>query len=414
MNMSTSRPARRQTHLSDQDLLEAVRAGDAEAYGELFARHRATAARYARRFARRPADEDLVSAAHLAVLEAIRGGRGPAPGAFRPYLFAAIRSAAAREARRETTLRASGISDDLSALEGVPPFEDPLLTRLDTTLITRAYASLGSGYQTVLWHTAVEQQRPRAVAAVLGCTPRQAAGLAFRARKELARRFLQLHAADAIDERCRFTVERLSAWVRGALGERDRAVVARHLDDCRRCRCLAAELTDVNRSLRAAVWPLLFAVPSVGRSALGMRRLRRRRVSRNSAPGLSAAAAGAAALAIAVGLAGAITATGFSREAGAMRASSTSSAAVPTRASAPTPARATPTSAIATTAVATTSIATTSIATTTAPRTTTPRTTPPATTAAPATTTAPSAPVQSSRTPACLHGRKIGQPDCQH
>lgn len=418
--MFGARASRQSQHLSDQDLLAAVRAGDMEAYGDLFARHRAKAARYARRFVRPPGHEDVVSAAYLAVLEAVRGGRGPAVGAFRPYLLAAIRSAAAQEAQRETKYR---VSADLSELDDVEPFDDPVLTQLDTSLITQAYASLTPDYQTVLWHTAVEQEPPRVVAAVLGGTSRQAAALAFRARQELARAYLQLHAADATDERCRFTVERLSAWVRGTLGTRDREVVGSHLDGCERCRVLAAELADVNRSLRAALWPVWFAAPVIGRSLLGAGSVRARGARRR--PLLAGAAIIAAALAAAAGLGLAMTPTGFTLTS----PTTTTAAAATSTATTPAPAATSPAQTQPGSTRPGSTRSTTAGAPPSAPRTPTstagtaggapagsgPTSTTASATLLPAGTAAGSvSPAATTTPPNCQHGQKIGHADCPH
>ena len=74
-------------------LLELVRDGDNDAYGELYRRYHDFAHRVAKKSSRRHAD-DLVAEAFRRILTAISRGAGPTQ-AFGPYLATTIRSAAA-------------------------------------------------------------------------------------------------------------------------------------------------------------------------------------------------------------------------------------------------------------------------------------------------------------------------------
>ncbi|MBV9845770.1 MAG: zf-HC2 domain-containing protein, partial [Kutzneria sp.] len=76
--------------------------------------------------------------------------------------------------------------------------------------------------------------------------------------------YLQVHLAESSARRCRATVDRLGAWTRSGLSKRETAQVEAHLDECDRCRALAAELADVNGALRAAVAPLVLGVGAAG------------------------------------------------------------------------------------------------------------------------------------------------------
>jgi hypothetical protein len=71
---------------------------------------------------------------------------------------------------------------------------------------------------------------------------------------------LQVHLAETTADRCRATVDRLGAWTRAGLSKRETTQVEAHLDECERCRVLAAELADVNGALRAVVAPLVLGV----------------------------------------------------------------------------------------------------------------------------------------------------------
>ncbi|WP_249125248.1 zf-HC2 domain-containing protein [Saccharopolyspora erythraea] len=88
------------------------------------------------------------------------------------------------------------------------------------------------------------------------------AALAYRARQGLRMAYLQVHVAGNPPDGCRPTVDRLGGWTRGSLSGRETDQVREHLDNCERCRGLADELADVNRSLRVFLAPLVLGVPA--------------------------------------------------------------------------------------------------------------------------------------------------------
>jgi hypothetical protein len=102
-----------------------------------------------------------------------------------------------------------------------------------------------------LWHIEIEGQPPAEVAPLFGLTRNAVSALAGRAREGLREAYLQVHLAQTTTGRCRATADRLGAWTRGGLSRRETAQVETHLDQCPRCRALAAELADVNGGLRA-------------------------------------------------------------------------------------------------------------------------------------------------------------------
>ncbi len=75
---------------SDPELIAAVRAGDADSYGLLFERHRASALSLARQIAGPSEADDLVSDAFMKVHRVLARGGGP-DVAFRAYLLTAVR-----------------------------------------------------------------------------------------------------------------------------------------------------------------------------------------------------------------------------------------------------------------------------------------------------------------------------------
>ncbi|POM23572.1 ECF RNA polymerase sigma factor SigW [Actinomadura rubteroloni] len=246
------------------DLAERVRAGDEQAVAEVFLRHHSAMLAYAYALCRdRHTAEDLASEAFTRVLQAVRRGGGP-DGAWRPYLYAAVRNLAADWARAQ---RRAVPSDDIadlaetagpSAGAGTGPDEHAARAE-DRSLISAAFRALPAREQTVLWHTIVEEESRAQVAATLGTTQNHLNVLVFRARESLREAYLALHAAST----CAGYAKLLARAVRR---QRDSRKLRAHLDDCPRCRAAHAELTELDRYLRAALLPAVLLPTLVAKS----------------------------------------------------------------------------------------------------------------------------------------------------
>ncbi|MGH3861136.1 sigma-70 family RNA polymerase sigma factor, partial [Actinokineospora sp.] len=248
---------------SDAELIDSVRTGTVSAYGSLYERHVGAARNLARQLARSSAEaDDLVSEAFAKVLDTLRQGRGP-DSAFRAYLLTALRHTAYDKTRRDKKVE---LSDDVSQVSGVNPdsvsvpFTDTAVAGLERSLAAQAFSMLPERWQAVLWHTEIEGQSPAQVAPLLGLTANGVSALAYRAREGLRQAYLQVHLAETTADRCRSTADRLGSWVRGGLSKRETAQVEAHLDECERCRTLAAELSDINTGLRVNVAPLVLGL----------------------------------------------------------------------------------------------------------------------------------------------------------
>ncbi|GGM84156.1 hypothetical protein GCM10011609_20320 [Lentzea pudingi] len=242
---------------SDAELIESVRGGTIDAYGQLYERHVSAAYNLARQLARSQAEaDDLVSEAFAKVLDTLRAGRGP-DAAFRAYLLTALRHTAYDKTRRDKKV---DLTEDMTDVAPAVQFSDTAVAGLERSLAARAFAALPERWQMVLWHTEIEGQSPAEVAPLLGLTANGVSALAYRAREGLKQQYLQMHLADTEAERCKATVDRLGAWTRAGLSKREATQVEAHLDECGRCRALAAELADVNGALRIFVAPLVLGL----------------------------------------------------------------------------------------------------------------------------------------------------------
>ncbi|WP_020668119.1 sigma-70 family RNA polymerase sigma factor [Amycolatopsis nigrescens] len=252
---------------SDAELISSVRAGTIAAYGTLYERHVNSAYNLARQLAKSQAEaDDLVSEAFAKVLDTLRGGKGP-DSAFRAYLLTALRHTAYDKTRKD---RKIDLNEDMAMVGGTAgealtvPFSDTAVAGLERTMAAKAFARLPERWQAVLWHTEIERQTPAEVAPLLGLTANGVSALAYRAREGLRQAYLQVHLAETSAERCRAAAERLGAWTRDGLSKRERAQVETHLDECDRCRALAAELADVNGALRAIIGPMVLGGAVLG------------------------------------------------------------------------------------------------------------------------------------------------------
>jgi len=238
---------------SDAELISAVRGGDVDAYGELFARHVEAARRLARQLVSPGDADDLVSEAFAKVLVVLQRGGGP-DLAFRAYLLTAVRRLQVDRIRSTARLQTTG---DLTPFDPGVPFRDTAVEGFENAAAARAFASLPERWQLVLWHTEVEGQKPAEVAPLLGMTANSVSALAYRAREGLRQAYLSMHAQDVDEDACARTRASLGAYVRGGLSRRDSARVEQHLEECRACAAIYLELTEVNSRLGALLAPLL-------------------------------------------------------------------------------------------------------------------------------------------------------------
>jgi RNA polymerase sigma factor (sigma-70 family) len=256
---------------SDAELMLAVRAGDRHAYGTLYERHLAAARVHARQLTRSSADaDDLVAEAFAKIFTILQAGHGP-DNAFRAYLLATVRNGFYQRMRQDRRLE---LTDDMTRHDEGVPWSDPVEAELNSGLAARAFSALPARWQTVLWQSEVERLSAAEIGERLGLRPSAVAALAYRAREGLRQAYLQAHLAEHPDENCRPTVRRLGGWTRGKLAAGDAALVREHLDDCDRCRRLAAELADVNDGIRGLLVPLAvagsYASSAVGAASVGV------------------------------------------------------------------------------------------------------------------------------------------------
>lgn len=240
---------------SDAELTRTIRASDRrsdsahEALEELYRRHRPAVLAYARTCCRdMHTAEDLVSEAFTRTLQAVHAGHGP-EYAWRPYLLSVVRRTAADWAA--TTGRTDLSPDFAHWLETASTEdggEEHALRQEDNALIVRSFRALPERWQSVLWHTIIEGESAEQVGTLLGIGPSGVGSLAARARDGLREAYLSAHIESGDSVQCRHFSLPLAAAIRR--GRRPNKDLARHLDQCPRCRRSVMDLTDLNARMR--------------------------------------------------------------------------------------------------------------------------------------------------------------------
>ncbi|WP_329328121.1 sigma-70 family RNA polymerase sigma factor [Streptomyces luteogriseus] len=259
-------PPPREMPPSDADLIDRMRAGDDTAYEELYRRHAQAVRRYARTCCRDAhTADDLTAEVFARMLQAVRGGAGPAH-AVRAYLLTSIRRVAAswtRSARREQLVddfavfaaqsaRGSDVADDDTLELGA---DVRTMHQAEQSMAMRAYRSLPERWQAVLWHTEIEDESPSEVATLFGLDANGTRVLASRAREGLKQAYLQAHVSAKLtgDEECARYADQLGTYARGRLRTRAERGLRKHLEECAKCRLAALQIEEVAGGIPAVV-----------------------------------------------------------------------------------------------------------------------------------------------------------------
>jgi RNA polymerase sigma factor (sigma-70 family) len=224
----------------------------------LYERHHAAVLAFARRLCSDPQRaEDLASEAFARTLRTVRTGAAGPSGGWRPYLYAVVRNTAAEWARVDQRMVLTAEFGEEFAERWV---EEP---QGEGDFVVRAYRSLPPRWQTVLWHTLIEEEKPEEVAKILGITPANVGVLACRAREGLRKAYLAAHVTGSSPD-CRTFADSLATVVRKP-GSRIPRSLRTHLDTCPSCSRAHEELRDLNATLRAGLIPVAL-LPLAGKA----------------------------------------------------------------------------------------------------------------------------------------------------
>ena len=227
---------------SDAELVRATREGSRRAYAALYARHYLSALKYAKTLTSSDA-EDVVSEAFLKVYAAIKAGHGPEQDV-RYYIRSAVRNTYISMVRAR---RAAPAGDAIEDVVGDRGADIASLRSFDGSATTRAFLSLPTRWQEVLWCTEVEGFTREHTATLLGMNANAVSALSFRARDALRTAWLQQHVSvrSDLDRGCEATIPLLGAYSRQGLSRRDRLRVEHHVTGCAHCTSVVGELSEL-------------------------------------------------------------------------------------------------------------------------------------------------------------------------
>ena len=246
----------------DAALAELARAGNSEAFAELWSRHVGAGTVAARQFSGIADADDIVSESYLRIFRAMQHGGGPHE-AFRPYLYRTIRNIALDWRAKQVAVSL----EETAELE--EPDSDPQLAVLENVVTARAFRELPERWQAVLWYIDVEGMSPAEAAPMVGLSPNATSALSLRAREGFKKAWLQAHVNDlTVPAECRWTNERMAQYSRRTLSPRARGRFDRHLEGCVRCSILIEEIGDLSGHL-ASVLIIAALGSGAGLSLLG-------------------------------------------------------------------------------------------------------------------------------------------------
>jgi RNA polymerase sigma factor (sigma-70 family) len=245
---------------TDLELMDRVRAGDRDAFGELYGRYRRLGYATALSLGVSAADaDDVVAEAFLQIFDALLE-RGRSVETFGAYLATSVRHGVYRRHRLGKRLK---LTDRVEDLDSAQQFADTSVTSFERATLARAFDSLPSRWREILFYTLVRGWKPSQAAPRMGLSANAAAALGLRAREGLRQAYLQAHLTTLEDEQCREFAQRLGVWTRAGMPARESQRLSKHLETCASCEAFAGELADINRNLRPAALAILLVSPAI-------------------------------------------------------------------------------------------------------------------------------------------------------
>jgi RNA polymerase sigma-70 factor (ECF subfamily) len=230
---------------SDDALLAAARAGNAQALEQLLERHQAQIYRFGMKMCRHPEDaKDVLQDTLLAMARGVRDFRGAS--SISTWLYTIARSYCIKKHRRskfapeEERSLDTEVADQAKQLADARAGADEALAgrQLDRTL-EDAIAGLEPMYREVLLLRDVEGLTAPEVAEVLGVTPQAVKSRLHRARLAVRERvapLLGIEPAPAAPGTCPDVLMMFSQHLEDEISAEHCAEMERHLEGCGRCR----------------------------------------------------------------------------------------------------------------------------------------------------------------------------------
>jgi RNA polymerase sigma factor (sigma-70 family) len=250
------------SELDEKTLLQRSRAGDCDAYAELFRRYRLVAGRIAARTSSTLDPQDVTAEAFARVWSALRRGGGP-ERAFKPYLAAAVRNVALnwRRGVQEVPTEPQLLGEISEATE------ETGAAIAEGQFVTAAFLTLPARWRHALWVTEVEGRSVAELGAEIGTSANTASALCMRARDGLKLAWLQAHVErQAGTTQCAWMLDHLASYTRGRLPQAQLERAEAHLAICETCEATRRRIAFLGAGLRASI---LFGGTGAGCSRSG-------------------------------------------------------------------------------------------------------------------------------------------------
>jgi RNA polymerase sigma factor (sigma-70 family) len=234
-------------HVTDEQLVVAVREGSDEAFEHLVRRYRDRIAAHVRRHVwDRERVEDIVQEVFISALRGLRASDQEIT--FRPWIYMIARNACIDHARRlKRNEEVSVDSDELGHVFDMragesSPTEITVLRKQELDDIHQAFGALPDSQHRVLVLRELEGLSYKEIGRRMRLTPSAVESMLSRARTTLKGQYEEI----ATGARCTRMRAVTVAVSRGVGGKRDRRLLARHVRHCRGCRhdALAMGLDD--------------------------------------------------------------------------------------------------------------------------------------------------------------------------
>jgi RNA polymerase sigma-70 factor (ECF subfamily) len=241
---------------SDQELLDALGAGDREALAELVERHAPAVYRFAAKMCREP--EDAKDVLQETLLSAARGlGDFRGDSSLTTWFYAVARSFCIKKRRKSKFAPAETVSLERSGEvvhvpdKSLPPDEVAAGRELGAAL-DRAISALEPDYREVLLLRDVEGLTAPEVAKVVGASVAAVKSRLHRARAEVRARLEPQPLATQMAPACQDVVLMFSRFLEDEIGTAECEKMSEHIKVCERCRATCDSFEHTLNLCRAA------------------------------------------------------------------------------------------------------------------------------------------------------------------
>lgn len=243
------------SQIPDDELVVLARDGNMDAYSILYQRHRVAATHKAASLTNKVDADDLVSEAFVKVLRSLKNGAGPTEN-FKNYLLTSVESVAKTQGSKVDAQPRSSFDDESEM--SISPSIDVQEMSVERLTTFKAFSSLPTKWQQILWYRDIEELQVKEIAKLLNITPNTVTQTLIRAHEGLKQEWIkeQLTVSSNSPD-CQWLKDHAGKYSRNKLSLRDQRTAESHLANCKQCSGLIAEAGRLNSRLAVAIIPLM-------------------------------------------------------------------------------------------------------------------------------------------------------------